>query len=63
MNDLTYVGTIVAREREANLIREIELMRSHREHGGSLTRPHGLPLVAWFRTALRRGRARIAAIA
>ncbi len=56
MNDLTFVGTIVARQREADLVREIELMRSHREHGGTLVRPHGLRLGEWFRTAIGRTR-------
>jgi hypothetical protein len=63
MNDLTYVGTILARQREAELAREIELMRSHRERGVTLTRPHGLPLAAWFRAAIDRVRSRTAATA
>ncbi|WP_426324112.1 hypothetical protein [Microbacterium sp. E-13] len=58
MNDLTFVGTIVARQREADLVREIELMRSHREHGATLARPHGRRLGEWFRTAIARTRPR-----
>lgn len=63
MNDLTFVGTIVAQQREADLVREIELMRSHREHGATLARPHGLRLGEWFRIAIGRTRPRTTATA
>jgi len=54
MNDTTYTGFVLDKHRAADLARENELMRAHREHGWSVERPHGRTLTAWFRTTTHR---------
>ncbi|MFB7892916.1 hypothetical protein ACFC1I_12015 [Microbacterium sp. NPDC056044] len=56
MNDTTYTGYILDRHRAADLLREHEMLRAHRERGQSPARPAGQPLSAWFRGADRTGR-------
>ncbi|WP_342001342.1 hypothetical protein MRBLWH7_001796 [Microbacterium sp. LWH7-1.2] len=62
MYDTSYAGHIIYQQRVGELVRELELMRSHAERGQAPARPAGQPLSAWFRGILhlRRGAAAIA---
>jgi len=55
MNDTTYTGYILDQHRAADLDRQNELMRAHRERGQSPARPDGQPLSVWFHRVLRSG--------
>ena len=55
MNDTTYTGYILDQHRAADLVREHEMLRAHRERGQSPARPAGQPLSAWFRVFRHHG--------